>query len=128
MKEQVEARTLKEGRYVLIDDEPCKIQSIETSKPGKHGAAKMKIEGSNIFSGAKRSMICSVNEKVFQPIIDKRRAQIVSVHGDKAQLMDMENYTMFEMAIPEEYQGKLEAGKEIDYTEAMGKQMMTRLN
>jgi len=117
---------LKEGRYVLIDDEPCKILSIETSKPGKHGAAKMRIEGSNIFTGAKRSMICSVNEKVFQPIIDKRRAQVVSTHGDKAQLMDMENYNMFEMSIPEEYQGKLEAGKEIDYTEAMGKQMITR--
>jgi translation initiation factor 5A len=126
MKEQVEARTLKEGRYVLVDDEPCKILSIETSKPGKHGAAKMKIEGASIFTGAKRSMICSVSEKVFVPMIDKRRAQVVSIHGEKAQLMDMENYNTFEMPVPEEYQGQLEAGKEIEYVEAMGKQMITR--
>lgn len=127
MKEQVEARTLKEGRYVLIDEEPCKIQSIDISKPGKHGSAKMKIEGSNIFTGAKRSMICTVSEKVYVPTIDKRRAQIVSAHGDKAQLMDMENYQMFDMPIPEEFKGQLEAGKEVEYTEAMGKQMLTRV-
>lgn len=127
MKEQIEARTLREGRYVLIDDEPCKIQSIDISKPGKHGSAKMKIEGQNIFTGAKRSMICTVSEKVYQPMIDKRRAQVVSVHGEKAQLMDMESYQTFDMEIPEEYKGQLEAGKELEYMEAMGKQAITRV-
>lgn len=126
MKEQVEARTLKEGRYVLIDDEPCKILSIETSKPGKHGSAKMRIEGVNVFTGAKRSMICSVSEKVFQPMIDKRRAQVVSVHADKVQLMDMETYQMFEMPVPDDMKEQIEAGKEIEYMEAMGRQMITR--
>lgn len=128
MKEQVEARSLREGRYVLIDEEPCKILSIETSKPGKHGAAKMKIEGANIFTGSKRSMICSVNEKVFQPIIDKRRAQVVSIHGDQAQLMDMESYITFELTVPEEFAGQLEAGKDLEYMEAMGKQSITRVS
>ena len=28
MKEQTEVGKLKEGRYVVVDDEPCKIQSI----------------------------------------------------------------------------------------------------
>ncbi|MDD2249017.1 MAG: translation initiation factor IF-5A, partial [Methanocorpusculum sp.] len=37
MKEQTEVGKLKEGRYVVVDDEPCKIQSISISKPGKHG-------------------------------------------------------------------------------------------
>lgn len=127
MKEQVEAKALREGRFVLIDDEPCKILSIDTSKPGKHGAAKMKIEGANIFTGAKRSMICSVNEKVFVPMIDKRRAQIVSVHGEQAQIMDLESYQTFDVAVPEEFKTQIEAGKELEYTVAMGKQMITRV-
>jgi len=42
--EQAEVRELKEGRYLNIDDEPCKIISISTSKPGKHGEAKARIE------------------------------------------------------------------------------------
>jgi translation initiation factor 5A len=126
MKEQVEARTLKEGRYVLIDDQPSKILGIDTSKPGKHGAAKMRIEGVGIFDGSKRSMICAVNDKVFVPMIDKRIAQVISVHGGTAQLMDMESYQTFDMEVPEEFAGQLEAGKEIQYLEAMGKRMITR--
>jgi translation initiation factor 5A len=126
MKEQVEARTLKEGRYVLIDDEPCKILSIETSKPGKHGSAKMRIEAASVFTGAKRSMIAPVSEKVFVPMIDKRRAQVLSVMGDKAQLMDMESYQTFELSVPEEFREGVQSGKEIEYMEAMGRQMITR--
>lgn len=126
MKEQVEARTLKEGRYVLIDEVPCKILSIDTSKPGKHGSAKMRIEGTGIFDSSKRSMICGVGEKVFVPMIDKRVAQVVSMHGDTAQLMDMENYQTFDMQVPEELKGQVEAGKEIQYLEAMGRRMITR--
>ena len=36
----LEVRELKEGRYMMIDEEPCRILSIQTSKPGKHGEAK----------------------------------------------------------------------------------------
>ncbi|HJJ86967.1 MAG TPA: translation initiation factor IF-5A, partial [Methanocorpusculum sp.] len=43
MKEQTEVGKLKEGRYVVVDDEPCKIMSISISKPGKHGAAKARL-------------------------------------------------------------------------------------
>lgn len=53
MKELTEARTLKEGRYVLIDEEPCTIVNITTSKPGKHGAAKARIEGIGVFDSQK---------------------------------------------------------------------------
>ena len=37
MKQLAEVRTLRVNRYMIIDDEPCKIMSISTSKPGKHG-------------------------------------------------------------------------------------------
>ena len=126
MKEQIEARTLREGRYVLIDDEPCRIVSIDISKPGKHGAAKMKIEGIDIFTSNKRSMIAGSGDKVYAPMVDRRRAQVVSVHGEACQLMDMENYEMFDMAVPEEFKATLEAGKEIEFMEAMGKRMITK--
>jgi len=126
MKEQVEARTLREGRYVLVDEEPCKILEISTSKPGKHGAAKMNITAVSIFTGSKQTIVTSVNEKVFVPMIDKRRAQVIAVHGGSAQLMDMETYQTFDMAVPEEFKEGLEAGKEVEYLEAMGRKMITR--
>ena len=126
MKEQIEVRALREGRYVLIDDEPCKIVSIDTSKPGKHGSAKANITAIGIFTNSKRTLQAPVSEKVFQPLIDKRRAQVIAVHGGSAQLMDMETYQTFDMEVPEAFKDALEAGKEIEYLEAMGRRMITR--
>jgi translation initiation factor 5A len=128
MKEMAEVRELKVGRYLLIDEEPCKIMSISTSKPGKHGEAKARIEAVGIFDETKRSVVHPVKHKVGVPIIDKRSAQILALMGsDVVQLMDLETYETFEMPIPEEMKGQLEPGKEILYLQAMGKRKITRI-
>ena len=127
MKELSEVRLLRVNRYVILDDEPCKIMSISTSKPGKHGEAKARIEAIGIFDGQKRSVVHPVKHKVHVPIIDKRNAQILSLMGgDVVQLMDLETYETFEMPIPDEYKGKLAPGNEIMYLEALGKKKITR--
>jgi len=127
MKEMAEVRELKVGRYVIIDEEPCKIMSISTSKPGKHGEAKARIDAVGIFDEQKRSVVHPVKHKVGVPIIDKRSAQILALIGsDVVQLMDLETYETFEMPIPEDLKGQLEPGKEILYLQAMGKRKITR--
>ena len=126
MKELAEVRTLKVNRYVIIDDEPCKIVGLSTSKPGKHGEAKARIEAIGIFDGQKRSIVHPVKHKVHVPMIDKRSAQVLALMGDHVQLMDMETYETFEMPIPAEFKGQLEPGKEIQYLQALGKKKITR--
>lgn len=125
--EQAEVRELKEGRYVNIDDEPCKILSISTSKPGKHGEAKARIEAIGIFDGNKKSVVYPVKHKVQVPIIDKRQAQVVSLHGAEVQLMDLETYEMFQLPIPEDMKDSLQAGSDIQYIVAMGRKKITRV-
>jgi translation initiation factor 5A len=128
MKEMAEVRELKVGRYVLIDEEPCKIMSISTSKPGKHGEAKARIDAVGIFDEQKRSVVHPVKHKVGIPIIDKRSAQILALMGaDVVQLMDLETYETFDMPIPEDLKGQLQPGKEILYLQAMGKRKITRI-
>ena len=127
MKELAEVRTLRVNRYVIIDDEPCKIMSISTSKPGKHGESKARIEAIGIFDGQKRSIVHPVKHKVHVPMIDKRNAQILALMGDNVQLMDLETYETFEIPIPDEYKGQLEPGKEISYLQALGKKKITRV-
>jgi len=128
MKEMAEVRELKVGRYVLIDEEPCKIMSISTSKPGKHGEAKARIEAVGIFDETKRSVVHPVKHKVGIPIIDKRSAQILALIGTEVvQLMDMETYETFDMPIPEDLKDQLVPGKEILYLQAMGKRKITRV-
>jgi len=126
MKEVAEVRELKENRYIIIDNEPCKIVSITTSKPGKHGEAKARIDAIGVFDGQKRSVVFPVRHKVQIPVIDKRTAQVVAIMGDKVQLMDMETYETFEMDIPDEFKDKLKEGEEIQYIQAMGKRKITR--
>jgi len=128
MKQLAEVRTLRVNRYMIVDEEPCKIMSISTSKPGKHGEAKARIDAVGIFDGQKRSVVHPVKHKVHVPIIDKRNAQVLSLMGeDTVQLMDLETYETFEMPIPDEYKGKLAPGNEIMYLEALGKKKITRV-
>ncbi|HNX47275.1 MAG TPA: translation initiation factor IF-5A [Methanomassiliicoccales archaeon] len=124
---QQEVRELKEGRYMLIDEEPCKIINIATSKPGKHGEAKANIDAVGIFDGRKRNVVYPVKHRVQVPMIDKRKAQILSISGEEVQLMDLDNYETFQLPIPEEYKGQLTAGEDIMYMIAMDRRKITKV-
>jgi translation initiation factor 5A len=124
---QQEVRELKEGRYLLIDDEPCRILSIQTSKPGKHGEAKARIDAIGLFDGSKRSVVYPVKHKVQVPMIGKRQAQVLSLTDQEVQLMDLETYETFSLALDPETKGSLTPGSEVQYLDAMGKRRITRL-
>jgi translation initiation factor 5A len=59
-------------------------------------------------------------------MIDKRQAQVITVSGDSAQIMDLETYETFDIIVDEEFQGKLEAGGEINYMIALERMKITR--
>jgi translation initiation factor 5A len=125
--EQAEVRELKEGRYIVIDDEPCKIISISTSKPGKHGEAKARIEAMGLFDSNKKSVVYPVKHKVLVPMIDKRNAQVVSIQGSEAQLMDLETYEMFSLPITDEVKDTIKPGGDVMYMIVMERKKITRV-
>ena len=121
MKEQTEVGKLKEGRYVLIEEEPCKILSIATSKPGKHGAAKSRIDAMGIFDGVKRSIVQPVSAKTYVPMVERKNAQVISLAGNTVQLMDLSDFENFELTVSDEVLEKIAVGSEITYIESMSK-------
>jgi translation initiation factor 5A len=121
MKELTEVRMLKEGKYVIIDDEPCQIMSITTSKPGKHGAAKARMEGIGVFDSQKRTAVHPVTTKIYVPIIKRKSGQVLALMGDTAQIMDLEDYSTIELKIPEDMQDRIEPGKEMPFLHYEGK-------
>ncbi|HZY92434.1 MAG TPA: translation initiation factor IF-5A [Thermoplasmata archaeon] len=123
---QAEVRELKEGRYMIIDEEPCRIISIQTSKPGKHGEAKARIDAVGVFDGSKRSVVFPVKHKVQIPMIGKKQAQILSLSDAEVQLMDLESYETFSLPLDADLKGTLQPGTEIQYIDAMGKRRITR--
>ncbi|MGC8644830.1 MAG: translation initiation factor IF-5A [Thermoplasmata archaeon] len=122
-----EVRELKENKYILIDEEPCRIVEITTSKPGKHGEAKARIVAIGIFDNQKRSVVYPTKHKVKVPIIEKKTAQILSVTQNEALLMDMETFEQFSAPIPEEFKEKAKSGAEVEYWESMGKRKIMRI-
>jgi translation initiation factor 5A len=121
------AKELKEGKYVIIDDIPCRIVGIDSSKPGKHGAAKMRVTAIGVFDGQKKNLLVPSDADVEVPIIERKTAQIVSVSGDTVQLMDTTTYEVYELTVPEEFRANAEAGKEAEILEALGRRAITKI-
>ncbi|MBT3656876.1 translation initiation factor IF-5A [Candidatus Poseidoniaceae archaeon] len=115
---RVEIRTLKVGRYCCVDDRAYKINSISTSKPGKHGSAKARIELVDIFTGAKISHVGSVSSSINVPLIEKGTALVTHVDGSEVHAMNMRDHSM--MILPLEEEMDIEGGKEIMWMEALG--------
>jgi translation initiation factor 5A len=125
----VDLGSVKEGQYIIIDNEPCRVVSYEKSKPGKHGSAKARVVAIGLFDNVKRSIVSPVDARVEIPVIDKRNSQVISLQENIVQLMDLENYEVFETDKPteEELSAKLANGAEVEYWRILGKVKIVRV-
>ncbi|MCH7902591.1 translation initiation factor IF-5A, partial [archaeon] len=101
-KKFTNAGSLKPGSYVLIDGEACQVKNVEKSKPGKHGAAKVRVTAMGIFKDSKKNLLKPVDGSVDVPIILKSSAQVVAVMGAQIQIMDVETYKTFDLDKPKD--------------------------
>lgn len=127
MAKTTSIKQLKPGGFVLINNVPCRVDKVQISSTGKHGHAKVRVEAVGLLDGTRRSIVKPAHETVDVPIITKRTAQVLAVQADTAQLMDMESYEVFELPVPDELKGKLEAGKEIAYFEVVGQRTLKQI-
>lgn len=107
--------SLKKGSYVMIDGAPCRTLSVTTSKPGKHGAAKARVEGQGLLDNKKRSMIVPGGDEVEVPVIEKRNAQVLSKTEASVNVMDTETYETFDLIIPDDFEGDVKEGDTVVY-------------
>jgi translation initiation factor 5A len=112
-KRQTEIKSLRSGGFVLIDDVPCVVEKIQTSKSGKHGSAKARLFAHGIFDDNKKIIVKPGDAKVDVPVIEKKAAQVISLSGDYAQLMDLTSYETSDVKIPEELKNQLTEGDEV---------------
>ena len=121
------ANTLKAGSYIVIDGAACKVSSIQTSRPGKHGHAKMRIEGIGIVDFKKRITVLPGHDHVDVPLIEKKTAQILSIQGTTANVMDSETYETFDLTIPEELRSEAISGVSILYWKVLSDKIMKQV-
>ena len=124
---QALAGTLKQGSYVLFDNIPCVVKSIQTSRTGKHGHAKCRVEAIGMINSQKIIKIMPAHDKVDVPLIDKKSAQVLSISGDTANVMDMETYETFNLKISEDLKNNVVEGSKVIYWMIMNEKVLKQV-
>ena len=104
---------LKPGNYIWYNGKVYKVVSIETSKTGKHGSAKARVEAIS-FDGDKIVLIKPTQDPIEVPMIKKIKGQVISVLSeDRVMVMDMDTYETFEARVNDDLKGKISEGQRV---------------
>ncbi|MBI4141366.1 translation initiation factor IF-5A [Candidatus Woesearchaeota archaeon] len=123
----VNAGSIKEGSYIIIDGAACKVTNVDIGKSGKHGHAKARVVAVGLIDEKKREIVLPAHDNVEVPIIEKKGAQVLSITGDKANVMDLETYETFDLDIPEELKATVTEGSQVLYWIILDKKVMKQL-
>ena len=116
----INAAAARSGTAINIEGNPCIVRSNDISKTGKHGHAKCRIEAMSIIDGKKKVFVTGGHERLESPMINKKKAQVLSIEGDKASVMDLESFETIELAIPEDLKDELKGEDQVEYWESQG--------
>ena len=124
----IDAHGAKPGTVIMIEGGAYTVRSNDISKSGKHGASKCRIEAVNIITGNKKVLACPGAERFEVPMIEKRKAQVLSVSEDKASVMDLESYETIELPYLQELKDQLAPEKQVEYWDIEGKKIIMRVS
>jgi len=123
----VGANQIQKGSFILMGGIACKVIDVEISKPGKHGHSKVRISAVGLVDEKKRIEVMPGHDNVEVPIIEKRNAQVLSVQGDAANVMDSETYETFDLKIPDEFKGQVANGATVLYWVIMNEKVIKQV-
>ncbi|MBW2984142.1 translation initiation factor IF-5A [Candidatus Woesearchaeota archaeon] len=118
---------LQKGNYVVIDGAACRVVDTQTSRPGKHGHAKVRLSAVGLIDEKKRVVVMPGHDNIEVPIVEKKSAQVLSISGDTANVMDSETYETFDLKIPEELKGQVVEGCNVLYWVILNDKVMKQV-
>jgi len=121
----INATDAKPGVNIIVDGIPCNVKSMDVSKTGKHGHAKCRIECIGIIGGQKKVFVVPGHERFEVPLIEKKKAQVLSV-GDKVSIMDLESFETLEVECSEEIKNEIKEGDNVEYWDIEGQKIIKR--
>jgi translation initiation factor 5A len=121
----IAATEAKSGTNIMIDGEPYTVRKVDTSKTGKHGASKCRIEAVGIMNGQKKIIAVPGHERFDVPLVDKRKAQVLTV-GEKVNVMDLESFETMEIDCDEEIRNELQENSNVEYWDIEGRKIIKR--
>lgn len=119
--------TLQKGSYIVLEGAACRVVDTQVSRPGKHGHAKVRLTAVGVVDDKKRIVVMPGHDNVEVPIIEKKTAQVLSVQGDAANVMDSETYETFDLKIPEELKSQVAEGMSVLYWVVLSDKVMKQI-
>ena len=118
---------LKKGSYVVLEGAACIVTNTQTSRPGKHGHSKIRVEAVGMIDNRKRNVVMPGHDNVEVPIVEKKNAQVLTVTGDTANVMDSATFETFDLPIADELKGQVQAGMTVVYWEILNDRVMKQI-
>jgi translation initiation factor 5A len=122
----INATEARVGTSILIEGNPYTIKKMDISKTGKHGHSKCRIEASGIISGQKKVFVVPGHERFEVPMVDKRKAQVLSTGESTVSIMDLESFETIDVPCSEEIKSTLEANDNVEYWDIEGQKIVKR--
>jgi translation initiation factor 5A len=123
----INAHACNPGTTIMVEGQACTVRSNDISKTGKHGASKCRMEVIEVISGKKRIVAVPGDERFEVPMIEKRKAQVLSVAGSTASVMDLESYETLDLPFVEEIKSQLAPEVQVEYWDIEGKKVIMRV-
>lgn len=111
----IQATAARTGTTIMVETQACTVRSNDVSKTGKHGASKCRIEAIEIFSGKKKIISVPGDTKFDVPMVEKKKAQILSVSDTTASVMDLESFETMDLPFIEDVKADLAPEKQVEY-------------
>ena len=122
----INAAEARPGAAIIVDGVSCIVKSNDISKTGKHGHAKCRIEAISVIDGKKKVFVAGGHDRLDVPMINKNRAQVLTVMGDKASVMDTETFETLEIPMVEEVKTEVKDGDQVEYWDVEGIKIIKR--
>jgi translation initiation factor 5A len=122
----IHASEARSGSIILVDGVACTVRSNDISKTGKHGHAKCRIEAIGIIDGKKKVFVAGGHDRLEVPLINKNKAQVLSVSEDKASVMDLESYETLDLPLSGEFKDQIKEEDQVEYWDIEGDKLIKR--
>lgn len=123
----IDATQARSGTTILIDGEAYSVKSNDISKTGKHGSSKCRIEAIGVLNGKKKVLAVPGHERFDVPLITKHKAQVLSLSGKTASVMDLESYETMDLPYMEELKDSIVPEKQVEYWDIDGQKVIMRV-
>lgn len=110
-----EAKDLKRGEYIKLNNEVVKVIRKEVVAYGTHCHSKTKLFVQGLFSKGEKAVNLSHHDNVETVEVIRKEGQVIAKLPDKVQVMDSVSYETVDADVDSELLGELDEGDTVTF-------------